>query len=89
MDARRGAIVLSFGLVLGLLLLELTGCKKPKIVDIAPPITRGKCVVDHYEGATATKQVCTMDGYTWSCSIANCDRTGEAVGERILPGLAP
>lgn len=67
------------------ILALLAGC--PKTVqppDIAPPITEGKCVADHYEGRIATKQVCNYAGYAWDCGPANCDRKGEAVGERPL-----
>ncbi len=89
---RRGVVTLGIGLILGFAMVHLFGCGDNRIVLIppdapapelrAPPIARGKCVADHYEGTLATKQVCLMDGYTWACGPANCDRTGEAVGER-------
>lgn len=50
--------------------------------DVAPPIVLGKCVVDVYTRAEASRQTCVWSGYTWACNHHSCNRTGEAVGER-------
>lgn len=73
-------------------LLLSAACKKgQEPANIAPPIADGKCVADHYEGATATKQICTWQGYGWNCGPANCDRIAETVGERPIaePAAVP
>ena len=73
-----------------LITLALLGaCKKKELPvesNTPPPIAEGKCLADHYEGKTATKQSCIYVGYNWGCVYAvgsySCDRGTEANGER-------
>lgn len=74
---RRGVVTIGLGLVLGFVLVHLLGC-----TDKAPPIVQGKCVVDHYEGKVATKQICKFDTQSYSCTDKNCDRLPEQTLER-------
>lgn len=60
-------------------LVALAGAK---CSDKAPPIDKGKCVVDEYDGTVAVTQNCAFTGQNYACKHQQCKRTGEAVGER-------
>ncbi len=60
-----------------LIMCAVAGCR-----NVAPPISNGKCVVDHYEGTTATKQICAFSAQSYDCTDKNCDRRQEQALER-------
>lgn len=72
-------------LILLLLVISSFACKEG---NTPPPIGLGSCVVDTWEGARPTAQMCNWGGYSWSCRWSEtnerheCDRKGEALGER-------
>ena len=84
---KKIAIVLSTILAA---LATVDACKKKDAEDnTPPPISKGKCIVAEYHGATVERQSCVLDGYTWECKHTpyqdECVRQGQQTAEDPAP----